>query len=212
MCYNLKKDIEVFSIHNERMRQMKGKIAAVSVLLAVMAALPAVLVGIGSKDNEAVSYTVGTQDSASADKRQAVCAEAASLCESSFCDEAIRAVLAIAECNFSVGSLSSDSNNSDKELYNRVCSIYDSSKEIKLTFDGKPRPVPCLLCSNGQTFSDEKYPYLFPVASPWDCFSAGYDPDSRCVGVSLNGLNELCRQGMTARQALKWYLPGCETD
>ena len=36
------------------------------------------------------------------------------------------------------------------------------------------------------------------------------DSGQACVGVSLNGLDWLCRHGLSAEEALLWYLPGME--
>ena len=86
---------------------------------------------------------------------------------------------------------------------------YYSEKEI-LTIGGKPAAVPCCPSTNGYTEATQTYPYLRAVASPWDAFCAYRDSGQACVGVSLNGLDWLCRHGLSAEEALLWYLPGME--
>ena len=97
----------------------------------------------------------------------------------------------------------------DAALAARVKSIYYSEEEI-LTLGGKPAAVPCCPSTNGCTEASQTYPYLRAVASPWDAFCAYRDSGQACVGVSLNGLDWLCRHGLSAEEALLWYLPGME--
>ena len=179
---------------------MKRRFIAVLCFFAAMALLPALSVGNLIRPNLSSS-----PDEALSPQKNEVIAGAASLCEEDFCDEALRACLIIAHCNLAAGKKPGN-NNSDKELKKRLAALYDSEKELYLTFENKVVAVPYLSRSNGKTFSNSSLPYLCPVASPWDCVES-YDEALRCEGVSLNGLSFLCRNGMSAEEALLWYLP-----
>lgn len=196
---------------------MKVKIAALLCLLAVMAALPAVAVRIGAGSSAGRTSTSATSDAATRDspapEKKTVCSAALPLCREDFCDGAIEAVLGCLTNNLrvSAGSVPGSANNNfDLELYRRIERIYDSSEEIRFTYQGNAVAIPYAACSNGATLGDENSPYLSPVASPWDCCCESYSADAACVGVSINGLNELCRRGYSAKQALRWYLPKLE--
>lgn len=182
---------------------MKKKFAAIISLMVIMGMLPVAVVSLSGKS---VSIGASTPDSAN-DKEKTVCACAAVMCESGFCDEALRAALIIAETNLAAG-FDEDINYSDKELYNRIVGIYDSEKEKYISFDGKPVYIPHSSCSNGVTVKNEKYTYLSPVASPWDCECRNYSADISCEGASMYGINRLCEKGFSAEDALGYYLPG----
>ena len=64
--------------------------------------------------------------------------------------------------------------------------------------------VPFAPCSNGNTQASGT---LGSVASPWDCFSPRYDPQNQCSGVSLDGVDYLCKNGLDKEEAIRWYLP-----
>ena len=94
---------------------------------------------------------------------------------------------------------------SSEELKERVRAVYFSDKE--LLWQNETKYIPVSPLSNGQTQTDDNYPYLTSVASPWDCLSEEYDENLRCVGVSMNGVNYLCTKGYSAEDALLYYLP-----
>ena len=64
------------------------------------------------------------------------------------------------------------------------------------------------MISNGCTAVSAEFPYLSPIASPWDCLNAQADEQAACIGVSLCGVDYLCERGYSAEQALCYYLPG----
>ena len=57
---------------------------------------------------------------------------------------------------------------------------------------------------------NENYKYIHSVASPWDCYQTDFDANAECVGVSLSGIDYLCKNGYSAEEALLWYLPDFE--
>lgn len=135
-------------------------------------------------------------------------AAATALCNEDFSDEAIKAVAIVVKTNVLAKGEMTDSanNNSNSELYERVKQIYLSNKEV-LTLDNQPVAVPCSVCSNGFTNQSKDKTYLQAVASPWDCFSGEYNESLVCEGVSVNGVRYLCDKGLSAEEALLWYLP-----
>ncbi|RGS77172.1 hypothetical protein DWX71_07185, partial [Ruminococcus bromii] len=70
--------------------------------------------------------------------------------------------------------------------------------------------VPYSETSNGTTYKNENYKYIHSVASPWDCYQTDFDANAECVGVSLSGIDYLCKNGCSAEEALLWYLPDFE--
>lgn len=194
---------------------MKRKAAAIFCLLAVMAALPAVTVGMGSKPSARTSATAtadSTDSANAASEKEQVCSAAAQLCRADFCDEAVAAVLCLLKNNLKAApdKFPKVKNNSNEELYQRVAAAYNSISELSIRYKGTRQYIPYAECSGGATVADESYPYLSPVASPWDCLSDAYAEGNTCAGVSLCGLDALCKQGCSAKQALAWYLPQLE--
>lgn len=133
------------------------------------------------------------------------------LCDENFCDEAIKAVLAINENNYTLKNNNFNFNikrsNYSDEYFSRVKTLYNEL-EICIEFNREKVFIPTATLSNGNTKEDKKYEYMKTVASPWDTFSENfvYKKDYPC-GVSIEGINYLCSEGMNHKDALKWYLP-----
>lgn len=185
---------------------MKVKILMIALLFVLMAAVPMFLM---MKNQPPTESHPAEQAPSPTDKSSSAVKTAAALCDNSFNDEAVKAVTILARTNALIKPTADSNNNSDKELLRRVESIYNSNKEI-LTYQNKTVYIPCAKCSKGVTERDDKYDYLIPVASPWDCESNFYQADASCQGVSLNGIKYLCANGSSAEEALKWYLPKLE--
>lgn len=184
---------------------MKKKIAAFLCLLIIMGILPMTVVNLSGKSTESGGATA---DFASdTDKKEnVICAYAANMCDSDFCDEAINAALIIARTNYISGQ-KEDDNYSDKELYMKISKIYISNRELYLSCNGKTNYIPHSFCSNGATVKSGKYEYIKAVASPWDRDSPLFSEENKCEGVSMYGINYLCEKGYSAEEALKYYLP-----
>lgn len=183
---------------------MKKKIAAIFCLLLIMGMLPLTVVSLSGKSSE---NGCSTADSSS--DLHKISAYAANMCNSDFCDEALKAALIIARTNYLSGQKDNE-NYSDKELYNKINNIYNSENELYLSYNGEAKFIPHSFCSNGTTTKSEKYGYITPVASPWDCGCAEFSKDNKCEGVSMYGINYLCNKGYSAEEALKHYLPRFE--
>lgn len=176
---------------------MKRRIFLLICFFAAMALFPIVSLNFNS--------AAGTQKSGN-DTAEAVCNAAYSFCAGTYCDDAIHAVTDIIYTNIKAGHTYKKSQISDKELYERILKIYNSNSEILCT-NGKILYIPVCKCSNGSTQNSGKYKYLNSAASPWDCFSENYSSDNKCEGVSTDGIDYLCKNGFSKKDALKWYLP-----
>ena len=87
---------------------------------------------------------------------------------------------------------------------------YNSNKEVYIQKNGEKLTIPYSEISNGATVENDAYPYIYSTASAWDCLDSGFDKNAECAGVSLKGVDYLCRHGFSAEQALLHYLPGFE--
>lgn len=192
---------------------MRNKIIALICMLLAMAALPLTVVGF-SGHSSAASEKSATKDSAEkkVDNSDIICKTAAKICGEDFCDEAVRAALILVNTNyiFDENSVDNSGFNSSEELISRIKQVYYSVSELYLNKEGEISYIPYSEISNGKTVESKDYPYLYSVASPWDCFDENYDEDYECVGVSMRGINYLCENGYSAEEALLWYLPDFE--
>lgn len=175
---------------------MRDKFLLILLFFLLMAAIP---LGFLARQNGTSPQALATPDEAA----DAQAARAASLCKSSFCDEAIRAVVMLQRTNGAAGTEPETTapEISDKELYSRVKAAFNSHSEI-LTYQNRPVVIPVTLSTDGMLRPSGEA-YLCAVASPWDCFSGETAGD----GVSTTGINYLCQKGLSAEEALRWYLP-----
>ena len=175
---------------------MRDKFLLILLFFLLMAAIP---LGFLTRQSRTSPQEFATPDEAF----DAQAASAASLCKSSFCDEAIRAVAILQRTNHAAGNdtQTTESVISEKELYSRVKAIFDSGNEI-LTYQNRAVGIPVTLSTDGMLCSSGEA-YLCAVASPWDSFSGETAGD----GVSTTGINYLCERGLSAEEALRWYLP-----
>lgn len=191
------------------MRFLKNRFFALLLFLFVMAALPLSVVrcdrgapSAAARDSADSAESPPSTEKPDDSREQAVSC-AASLCREDFCAEALRAAVILANTNRDAWKdMQFDSS---EELKERVRAVYFFEKE--LLWQNETKYIPVSPLSNGQTQTDDNYPYLTSVASPWDCLSEEYDENLRCVGVSMNGVNYLCTKGYSAEDALLYYLP-----
>ncbi len=141
---------------------------------------------------------------------------ALSLVEEDFCDEGIKAALAIAENNLKYSNDNSIQLNNinetefDEEFCKKVRKLH-KKLDADISFDSKNVYIPTASLSKGHTQTNEDYPYIKPVASPWDCENKEFVYGKEYpTGVSMRGIDYLCKDGMSFKEALKWYLPDFE--
>ena len=97
-----------------------------------------------------------------------------------------------------------------KDVYSEIRKAAESVKNKTLRKKSEVLFIPFSETSNGTTYKNVNYKYLHSVASPWDCYAENYDENAECVGVSLSGIDYLCKNGCSAEEALLWYLPDFE--
>ena len=181
---------------------MKKKLTAFILLLLVMAFIPALIV---SRDKNNFTEKTIPEPKDSADE---IISLAASMCGEDFCGEAVKAMIILANTNYPAEK--SENNNSDNEIYKLAKEYYNSNKEVYIQKNGEKLTIPYSEISNGATVGNDAYPYIYSTASAWDCLDSGFDKNAECAGVSLKGVDYLCRHGFSAEQALLHYLPGFE--
>lgn len=142
-----------------------------------------------------------------------VISEALRLADDGFCNDGLKAVLAIAENNikyYSENKLDTDITRADKSdrLYIKLEKLYKET-DSDISYQKHCVFIPTASLSCGYTKTNENYPYIRPVASPWDCENKSYIYGTEYpVGISIGGIDYLCKEGMSFKEALKWYLPG----
>lgn len=209
---------------------MKMKVIAIALMLVLMAILPFAATKCGTEIE--AETTMSTADNAknenkatenvNSDKDKAVCGLVAALYKSDYSAETVKAIAILLNNDYSLQPDKFNLSNSDvciykknadnsiKEVYSQIETIVGSATDLLIYSNGKNVYVPYSPVSNGNTVSDESCDYIISVASPWDCFSENYDKNAECAGVSIEGLDYLCKNGMCAEEALSWYLPKCE--
>lgn len=216
-----------FSVRNKEAINIGKKILACSLLLVLMALLPFTAVKCSSDTDKGKSRLTSSKgktinDTKSSDNNEILVGLTSAICNENFSDEAIKAIAILINTDYKANPdyfdlenkevyLSKDEiNNSLKEYYSRVERIVNSMDKKTLTADNENFFIPYSQSTCGYTLDSTDCEYITSVASPWDCFSKSYDENSECIGVSINGINYLCKNGAGAEQALKWYLPEFE--
>lgn len=220
-------NIIIFSVRNKEAISIGKKILACSLLLVLMALLPFTTVKCSSDTDKGKSRLTSSKgktinDTKSSDNNEILVGLTSAICNENFSDEAIKAIAILINTDYKANPdyfdlenkevyLSKDEiNNSLKEYYSRVERIVNSMDKKTLTADNENFFIPYSQSTCGYTLDSTDCEYITSVASPWDCFSKSYDENSECIGVSINGINYLCKNGAGAEQALKWYLPEFE--
>ena len=175
---------------------MKHKIFMLICIFAAMATIPVVCLNFEAKTKK---------ENTSDDISDIVCKTACAYCNNEFCDEAIEAITEVIVTNIKSGYSYESKDISDKELFKRIKALYNSKSELYI--NNSIKFIPLSVCSSGSTQKSKKYDYISPVASPWDCFSNNYSKNNSCEGVSADGINYLCKNGFSKKDALKWYIP-----
>lgn len=171
---------------------------------------PVILVLIIEKPDITINFTKNSSESAKnvIFNEDDVINFAANMIEEDFCEESMKAALLVAETNFKSGK--NDEINADglnEELREKLRKLY-KSLDAQLTYKEKYVYIPTTLLSAGNTKKSKSYPYIISVASPWDTFDKDYVFSKEYPeGISMKGIDYLCKNGMSYKNALKWYLP-----
>lgn len=200
---------------------MKEKVTSILILLVLMALLPFISVKCS---NQNTLFTYSKKESGtstkSTDDNELIYGLVAAKYKSEYSEDTIKAITIILNTNYKANSKLYDLENKtdflnkdefcnlfSKKEYGKIKSIVDSVNETTMLFNNKLKIIPFSETSNGKTITDKNYNYISAVASPWDCYFDTYNENNHCVGVSLSGINYLCKNGFTYKEALLWYLP-----
>ncbi len=198
---------------------MKGKFAAIVILLFLTAILP--LAVSKCSDKSVAKPTVSTSDTPEKpkDSGEILCALTAGRYKESYSTETLKAIAILMNTDYKVNPDSFETSDflyeenasgNTKDVYGEIKKAVESVKNKTLRKEGEALFVPYAETSNGTTYKNENYKYIHSVASPWDCYATNYDKNAECVGVSLSGIDYLCKNGYNAEDALLWYLPDFE--
>jgi len=189
---------------------------AVFVVLLIFPVATSFLSGdmVSFEKNETTNVYEGTNDVIKAKEKEKIIRLAMSICSEEFCDEGLKAALCLAKNNLRYSE--NFKNNTDSlvtysdEFFKRVSKIYEDV-DVSLTYKEDTVYIPTASLSKGFTATDEKYPYMKSVASPWDCICEDFVYKKEYAhGISLWGINFLCEEGLNYKEALRWYLPAFE--
>lgn len=127
--------------------------------------------------------------------------------------ETKKAMLAICKNNYlylkaqGVSEFETEISKYSDSFFEELKTLY-SENEYILLYDNKQVAIPMVPQNGGFTATSDEYPYIESVASPWDTFSNNYIRGAIYpCGVSIYGIEYLCRQGLNWQEALMWYLP-----
>lgn len=162
---------------------------------------------INTKPSTSVLAEISTESTENSEEKEYLLSLAVSLSDESFCDEGLKAALAIAKNNFEYEKDSISITAYSDEIYDKLEKLYDEL-DVSLLYQGECVYIPTAELTCGSTVTSQDYPYIKAVASPWDCFSEDfiYGKDYS-NGISMYGINYLCNEGFSYKEALKWYLP-----
>lgn len=198
---------------------MRGKICTVLVLLILTAVLPMAASRCSAKNraSQAVSTADTPENPKSSD--EILCALTAGLYKNSYSAETVKAAAILMNTDYRAKPDSFGANDflyeenasgNMKDVYSEIRKAAESVKNKTLRKKSEVLFIPFSETSNGTTYKNVNYKYLHSVASPWDCYAENYDENAECVGVSLSGIDYLCKNGCSAEEALLWYLPDFE--
>ncbi len=198
---------------------MKQKLILISIFFIIMALLPFTIVKCSFYDNYEKNVISSTNISIENEKEKILCGLVSALYVDSYCTETVRAITIILNTNYDVSTFDLNDKSvylpedklsgSIQEFYGEIKKIVNSNKEFYLSKNKEKLYIPYSNTSNGSTAQNK---YLCSVASPWDCFNPDFDENIICYGVSLSGIDYLCKNGMNAEEALLWYLPDFEIN
>lgn len=130
-------------------------------------------------------------------------------------EECLKAVAIILNSNYKAGVKCKSLSKMDfikkykggESYYSIIEKTVKETENICIKYKGKPAAVPYAYITSGNCESEQ--PYLRDTQSPWDLINNSYTFDAP-EGVSLNGINELCRNGLSCDEALYHYLKNIE--
>lgn len=191
---------------------MKFKAVAISAIFLLMAILP-FGAGISAKNTvknvKSATTDETTKDDDAKNRVQTICIIMENEFGNKYSQETLNALAILINTNIYANpdKYNLDNYDSDLEITSEIAQAAELSLNKKLYYnDNGPVFVPYSVCSNGATMQGE-YTYLSCVASPQDCLSDNYNENNKCCGISIDGIEYLCNNGVNSEEALLYYLP-----
>lgn len=200
---------------------MKKKLIGLLLVLVTMVSIPLFAVE-NSAYKEAVAVFAHKSDKKNENEQSKILGITAAKFRKEYSEETLKAIVIILNTNYMENKNNFNLNDSKDYLsqkefnkkygndaekyYSMIENATESAKGKYITYKSKAVYIPFFYLSEGYTERSLKYPYIRNSASPWDCLSKGYKENNNTTGVSLNGLNTLCKKGLSCKKALKWYL------
>ncbi len=190
---------------------MRRKLIGLLLILAIMASVPIINSGYKIKKD---TNTLLNQHKMT--KEEIIVGVAANNFRKHYDNETIKALILILNTNYKANKI----NNKDilskddfikkykngQEYYSNIENTVKEMSDQYITYKNKAVYIPYFKISKGCTEEDKKYPYLKSSACPWDCLKEDFKPESKSVGVSINSLNEICKQGADYKKALTYFV------
>lgn len=190
---------------------MKKKITGLLLILAIMAAIPLVF-----SKNKIKIDTESIFQSKHSEKIELISSAAAYYFRESYSDETLKALVLILNSNYKTGKLSKNERLSKRDFlrkykkgrdyYSKIENTVKKLSDRYITYKNKAVYIPCFNLSKGYTEKSKEYPYLKSRACPWDVQAKGFNKKSESIGISLNSLNALCKNGESCEKALEHFL------
>lgn len=177
---------------------MKKRIAAVIAAVITMALIPLIMV-TGTEIN--LNKYFSSNKEIKNKLTEAILAEY----REEFSEQGIKALGIVLNSALKAGAELKKSDKNDfikkygKTVYSNIERIATSVKDEYITAKSKPLALPYSYLSDA---ADSKY--LKNTCTPWDKLNANFKTAGN--GLSLNSVNELCENGLTAEEALMSFL------
>ena len=189
----------------------------VSLLLIVSIFIAVPLISVELFRNKAPSPS---KKSAPKSRTEILTAQLAAEFSEDYCDEALEAIAIVLNSNYDAKNPAvSDRREAqisrqaflkkytNGELYySKLENIVAKTNGKTLKYCGETVYIPLTELSAGYTVPSKDYPYLKAAPSPWDVLEKSVGKNTAQTAVSLNGINELCKSGLSAAQALRHYI------
>lgn len=190
---------------------MKKKIIGLLVILAIMAAVPLIFNNYKCADSAkpAKNNTLSKEESV-------ITNAAAYIFRKHYSGETMKAAIIILNTNYKVNRIKKDEciSRADfikkykdgEKYYSNLEKYTNELKDDYITYKNKPVYIPCFKVSKGYTEKDKKYPYLIAAACPWDRLKKESKNSENAVGISINTVDKLCKNGFNYKQAIEYFL------
>lgn len=190
---------------------MKKKIIGLLLILAIMAAVPLIL------SNKKIIMPLKANNSQTSEKEENIITKAAAYnFRKHYNSETLKAIVLILNSNNKVNRLSKNELLTKSEFikkykdgesyYSNIEKTVSKLKDEFITYKNKAVYVPCFKVSKGNTETNKKFPYLKAAACPWDKIKKECKTSNNTVGVSINTLDKLCAQGLSYKEAVRYFV------